>query len=237
MSKTDTAAENGVFIRKDVPFTQVPNRVLRDKHLSLGAKGLFSVILSYITIPNFTLYKAYLRKINADKKYSFDKKWTELKSSGYLIVNHKNTKNGMLWTYELLESPYTDIPSMGSPSLDNPSVDKRVINNTYNNKTDHNNSDNTKDDDAVDLRFPEVLDDLCEDVALRRSIEYAMSQLSADDSKTMHQFHDHKYPYYLQIVKEVYFILENKFPNNVEGYALKVLENKIVQYGRYLSQQ
>ena len=50
---------NGKFRKKKIYFTQVSNYALRDKYLSFSAKGLYSLIQSYITIPDFDLYKSF----------------------------------------------------------------------------------------------------------------------------------------------------------------------------------
>jgi hypothetical protein len=55
-------SENGVFRKKKVYFAQVSNEALRNSKLSLKAKGLYSLIQSYITIENFILYKKVIYK-------------------------------------------------------------------------------------------------------------------------------------------------------------------------------
>lgn len=42
---------------KNPYFSQVSNVALRDSRLSLKAKGLYSLIESYITMENYVLYK------------------------------------------------------------------------------------------------------------------------------------------------------------------------------------
>ncbi len=58
---------------------------MRDENLSLKAKGLYSMIQSYITIENFTLYKNTLIKQCKDKEGSFNTAWKELKDNGSLL--------------------------------------------------------------------------------------------------------------------------------------------------------
>ena len=55
--------KNGAFKRKKINFTQVSNIALRDKKLSLKAKGLYSLIQSFITIENFLFIKIRLESI------------------------------------------------------------------------------------------------------------------------------------------------------------------------------
>ena len=49
------------------------------------SKGLYSLIQSYITIPNFVLYKDYLMKQCKEGRDAFNSTWKELKDAGYLI--------------------------------------------------------------------------------------------------------------------------------------------------------
>lgn len=49
----------GKFRKKRVNFSMVSNEILRDNSISLKAKGLYSLIQSYVTLENFTLYKGF----------------------------------------------------------------------------------------------------------------------------------------------------------------------------------
>lgn len=97
---------NGRFRKRKVSFAQVSNVALRDPNLSLRAKGLYSLIQSYITIENFTLYKAHLMKQCMEKETAFGSAWNELKNSGYLIQYKLKDRNGAFYyEYELLDEP------------------------------------------------------------------------------------------------------------------------------------
>lgn len=67
------------FFRNKVPFVPISQVVAKDKELSLKAKGLYLLIQSYITIPNFKLYKSYLMSVCVEGQCSFDSAWNELK--------------------------------------------------------------------------------------------------------------------------------------------------------------
>ena len=128
---------NGRFLTKKVNFSQVSNTALRDDRLSLKAKGLYSLIQSYITIENFVLYKNTLRGKCKEGDTSFNNAWKELKQHGYL-VQHKNRdgKGNWFYTYELL-----DYPEVENRGVENsPSGKVGVYNNTDNNNTDLNNT-------------------------------------------------------------------------------------------------
>ncbi|QDY23212.1 RNA replicase (plasmid) [Clostridium botulinum] len=99
--------KNGRFRKKKVFFTQVSNNALRDNELSLKAKGLYSLIQSYITMENFTLYKGYLKSQCKEGEKAFESTWKELKDAGYLIQYRlqddtldENNKKKMTFYYE-----------------------------------------------------------------------------------------------------------------------------------------
>ena len=95
---------DGKIKRKEVPYSQVSNQALRDENLSLKAKGLYALIQSYITIPNFVLYKTTLLKKCKEGKKAFESAWIELKKSGYLVqYRMKNEKGSFYYEYELLD--------------------------------------------------------------------------------------------------------------------------------------
>lgn len=113
MSKTN----QGSFRTKQIPFTQVPNTLIRDKNISLKAKGLYMLIQSYITIPNFILYKSYLMKQCTEGEKAFDSAWSELKKAGYLKQYKYKDKENSYFTYEydLLDVPEIDIETLLAP--------------------------------------------------------------------------------------------------------------------------
>jgi len=144
---------NGRFRTKKINFTQVSNEALRDPSLSLKAKGLYSLIQSYITIPNFIVYKSFLIKQCTEKETAFKTAWKELKSSGYLLqYKFKDEKGFFYYEYDLVESPTNEVILLKTPGCENPPVENPPGGsstggkNTPYNKTDLNNTDvsNTK---------------------------------------------------------------------------------------------
>ena len=99
--------KNGAFRPRKVYFTQVSNDVLRNNELSLKAKGLYSLISSYITIEGFTLYKNTLKADCEEGESAFDSTWKELKEKGYLkqYKLKDNETKSFYYEYELLEVP------------------------------------------------------------------------------------------------------------------------------------
>lgn len=150
----------GRFRKKKISFSMIPNSLIRDKSISLKTKGLYSLIQSYITLDNFTLYKDFLVSNCKEGKAAFHAAWKELKETGYLKQYRMNSSNGFYYEYELLdgpdnstyeenqftESPHTDFQYMENPSVGNPGMKTTSmenggdINNTIKNNTIKNNT-------------------------------------------------------------------------------------------------
>lgn len=111
--------ESGAFKKKRKNYAQVSNAALLDKSLSLKAKGLYALIESLLSIPNFTLYKDYLISCSTDGKSAFDSAWKELKDAGYLKQDKIQTHKGFIYEYELLDSPDEYENSPGGSSVQN----------------------------------------------------------------------------------------------------------------------
>lgn len=144
------SSQNGSFRKKKVYFTQVSNTALRDKNLSLQARGLYAIIQSYITIENFTLYKNHLIKESGLSENTFDKYWKELKDKGYLVQYkfYDYGSKGAKYEYELLDIPkeiFTpqNLRSKNLTPKNFRSKKLGVYNNTDLNNTDLNNTDCT----------------------------------------------------------------------------------------------
>lgn len=160
--------QNGIFRKKNRDFTMIANQLARDNNISLKAKGLYLLIQSYIDIPNFVLYKGFLRKKCKEGRDAFDGAWNELKRNGYLIQYRLRDKESQkyYYEYELLDAPEvkvengiepdTENPYMGEPHTEKPCAEKPSTekpstgkpdtenpygnNKTYQNKTNYNNT-------------------------------------------------------------------------------------------------
>lgn len=148
----------GAFKHKRIYFSQVSNTALRDTNMSLKAKGLYSLIQSYITIEDFTLYKTTLQKMCKEGRDGFNSAWNELKKCGYLVqYKYKDKSGAFYYEYELLDaplpekSPDTEIPSMEkttygktTPGESNSGISTPGKPSTYNNiDTINTNTTNT----------------------------------------------------------------------------------------------
>ena len=141
--------KNGAFKRKKINFTQVSNIALRDKKLSLKAKGLYSLIQSFITIENFTLYKNTLRKYCSEGNKAFESTWKELKDCGYLVQEkHQNSDGTFYYIYDLLDAPNQTPKKEG---MDKGGSGKGgAYNNTDPNNTKLNNTYKIDNGDSLD---------------------------------------------------------------------------------------
>ena len=110
---------DGAFRQKKVYFSQISNHVIRDNELSLKAKGLYSLIQSYITIEDFILYKNTLKRQCKEGETSFENAWKELKVRGYLVQYRYRGKSGSFYyEYDLLDNIHTVV----SGGVDNQDV-------------------------------------------------------------------------------------------------------------------
>lgn len=136
--------DTGRIKRKRGSFTVVSNQAMRDKTLSLKAKGLYSLIQSYIDMESigFVVYKTYLQNsCCSDGRDSFNSAWNELIKAGYLEVSKKRTEKGTYaYEYTIIDDPSTHSPEnlpkgqegkaplpskpdTGFPYVDDPKVD------------------------------------------------------------------------------------------------------------------
>ena len=151
---TDEEKSGGRFRKKKTNFSMISNTIIRDETISLKAKGLYTLIQSYITLDNFTLYKSYLMKKCLEGTKAFESAWKELKETGYLVqyrMQESITKQ-FYWEYELLDEPSTESQKEktkpyiqkgydGSRAVcQKGSIDNGGINNTIPDYTDENNT-------------------------------------------------------------------------------------------------
>ena len=87
-------------------YTTIYNEVLRDRTLSLEAKGLFAVIKSFVGLPDFALSKRRLGYACSDSAYLLNAAWKELKQKGYLQHYFSQAENGAFChVYNLMQHP------------------------------------------------------------------------------------------------------------------------------------
>ncbi len=92
---------DGIF-RRNKGYTVVQNEVIKDKGLSLKAKGLYAIIQCHITIPDSAWRKSYFEAMVTDGRKSFHSAWLELKEKGYLKTHAVYRDGKIVREYELL---------------------------------------------------------------------------------------------------------------------------------------
>lgn len=117
-------------------FTQVDNRVIGDKRMSLKALGLFAYMWS--KPDDWEFYVLAISKDFKDGRDSIRSAINELISLGYVKRTRKHKKNGQLASYDyiLFDEPKTEKPSQ-APTYDGKTyvgktyVGKSATTNTY----------------------------------------------------------------------------------------------------------
>lgn len=110
-------------------YTVMSNHHLRDKNLSLKAKGLLSQMLSLPEDWDYTL--AGLSHINRESKDAIRSAVNELEKAGYVQRRQTTDADGKFSVneYIIYEHPVSANPSPEKPSSDNPTPDKPLQDN------------------------------------------------------------------------------------------------------------
>lgn len=168
---------SGQIRKKRKSFAQVSNAALMDQNLSLKAKGLYALIESLISIPDFTLYKSTLCNYSKEGNSAFESAWKELKNAGYLVQEKIQTHEGFIYEYDLLDTPEEKNTAKESDCCSNSPTPRFSIsgestpgkpipgklggyNNTKTNNTNKNNSINNNitnnTNNVVDTHTPSI---------------------------------------------------------------------------------
>ncbi len=137
-------------VEKTNDFTIMSNHHLRNKTLSLKAKGLLSQMLSLPEDWDYTL--AGLSLINREKIDAIREAVRELERAGYIVRSRERDEKGRLRgaeyvIYEQPQTPTLDLPTLENPTLENPTLENPTLENpTLENPTQSNtNILNTKE--------------------------------------------------------------------------------------------
>lgn len=116
-------------IKKTKDYTVMSNLHLRDKSLSLKAKGLLSLMLSLPEDWDYTTKG--LARICKDGVDSICATIRELEEHGYVVRERVRKDNGQLGSveYTILESPRYEKPVTEKPERENPILDKPILEN------------------------------------------------------------------------------------------------------------
>ena len=114
-------------VERNTGYTVMSNHHLRNKELSLKAKGLLSQMLSLPEDWDYTL--AGLSYINREKIDAIRESVRELERAGYIVRSRERDEKGRLRgaeyvIYEQPQKPVSDLPILENPTLDNPTLEK-----------------------------------------------------------------------------------------------------------------
>ena len=127
-------------------YTVMSNHHLRDKRLSLKAKGLLSQMLSLPDDWDYTL--SGLAYINRESKDAIRSAINELERAGYVQRHQTTSASGKFSVneYIIYEHPISANPSPEKPSSDNPTPDKPLQDNPTQLNTKKSNTEKQSTD-------------------------------------------------------------------------------------------
>ena len=119
-------------VERNRGYTVMSNHHLRNRDLTLKAKGLLSQMLSLPDNWDYTL--AGLSRINREKIDAIREAVRELEKAGYIVRSRERDKKGRLRgadyiIYEQPQPPVLDLPTLENPTLDNPTLEKPMLEN------------------------------------------------------------------------------------------------------------
>ena len=137
-------------VERNRGYTVMSNHHLRNRGLTLKAKGLLSQMLSLPDNWDYTL--AGLSRINREKIDAIREAVRELEKAGYIVRSRERDEKGRLRgadyiIYEQPQPPVSDLPTLENPTLDNPTLE----NPTLENPTLENPTQLNKDISRTDL--------------------------------------------------------------------------------------
>ena len=119
-------------VEKNRDYTVMSNHHLRNRDLTLKAKGLLSQMLSLPDEWDYTL--SGLSHINREKIDAIRTAIQELEAVGYIQRSRERDGKGRLRgadyvIYEQPQPPKLDLPTLDNPTLDNPTQEKPTLGN------------------------------------------------------------------------------------------------------------
>ncbi|MBR4163391.1 MAG: hypothetical protein IKR11_07710 [Solobacterium sp.] len=142
------------------------------------------MIRYYINIPNFKLYKSYLKTICIEGEHTFNKNWKILKDFGYLTQVKENSDTGYVYIYDLKDSPEGENPHLGNPHLGNPGVGNHCLEKEISNKQVSNNNESIIKETIDTERIRKMLDPFI-NIEIQRAKE-----VNADPQEVKDSFKD-----------------------------------------------
>ena len=119
-------------VERNRGYTVMSNHHLRNRGLTLKAKGLLSQMLSLPDNWDYTLVG--LSRINREKIDAIREAVRELEKAGYIVRSRERDEKGRLRgadyiIYEQPQPPVSDLPTLENPTLDNPTLENPTLEN------------------------------------------------------------------------------------------------------------
>ena len=147
-------------VERNKGYTVMSNHHLRNKDLTLKAKGLLSQMLSLPDDWDYTLKGLAL--INREKIDAIRQAIRELEQAGYIVRSRERDERGRLRgaDYVIYEQPQTppalDLPTLENPTLDNPTQEKPTLENPTQLNKDIQSKDPRITDLSITHSFPSL---------------------------------------------------------------------------------
>lgn len=133
-------------IEKTNNYTVMSNYHLREREMSLKAKGLLSLMLSLPNDWDYTIEG--LVTICKENETAVKSTLNELKDFGYLeILKVQNKKGQFEYEYNIYEKPQSKKPEVENPGVENPSVENQGQLNTNKQNTKKEDISSSKDEE------------------------------------------------------------------------------------------
>ena len=144
-------------IHKEDNYVIVDKAFLLNEKISLKAKGLLALLLSYPD--NWQFYEAEIVQHAADKANSLSSGLKELIENGYIVRKLGKDETGKFkgYEYHIYEKPITEKPIMEKPIMENPITEKPITENSVllNNKDTKNKNTKTASSPELASEFKE----------------------------------------------------------------------------------
>ena len=170
-------------IEKNKNYTIMSNYHLKEKDMSLKAKGLLSLMLSLPNDWDYTIEG--LVTICKENETAIKSTLKELKCFGYLeILKVQNKKGQFEYEYNIYEKPKSKKPKEENPGVENPPVENQGQLNTNKQKTNNKKEKKEKAKTEIDLILDEtnyndaLKEMIYEFIKMRKTIKKPMTTIA-----------------------------------------------------------
>lgn len=164
-----------IRVNKTKNYTVMSNEHLRDKRLSLKAKGLLSVMLSLPDTWDYSI--SGLVAICKESETAVKSTLNELKSCGYLVVTKKmpnETESGRIeYVYDIFEKAQTEKQGVEKQGVENLGVENLGVENVRQLSTKESNTDESSTNKKKERKragYDEIIASYTENEELRSAL-------------------------------------------------------------------